>query len=202
MSFVNAHFVSYARDLGYHPLIAASGFSLIGAMAIIGALWLGHLSDKQGRRRWLAFSYQLRAMGFLVVLLSMGIPFLGIPELGIAPLVAGVLLVGLSWNAVVGITAAYASDGFGTANLGQIYGTMFAVMPLGSGLGASLSGWLFDLRGTYDLAIWSNVALLIASAILVWSIGGERPHPQSGPAPDDSARILAEDAEPMPRPRS
>ena len=182
MSFVNAHFVTYARDLGYHALVAASGFSLIGATAIVGALWFGYLSDKYGRRRLLAFSYQLRAMGFIVVLLSMGIPFLGIPSLGIVALVAGVLLVGFSWNAVVGITAAYASDGFGTSHLGKIYGTMFAVMPFGSGLGAFLGGLLFDVRGSYDLAIWSNVALLIASALLVWSIGGRRPNPLGGPA--------------------
>ena len=188
MSFVNAHFVTYARDLGYHVLVAASGFSLIGATAIIGALWLGHLSDKYGRRHLLALSYQLRALGFIVVLLSMGIPFLGIPSLGIVALVVGVLLVGFSWNAVVGITAAYASDGFGTANLGRIYGTMFAVMPLGSGLGAYLGGLLFDVRGTYDVAVWSNVALLIAAALLVWSIGEKRPEPVSGataPAGDD-----------------
>ena len=183
MSFVNAHFVTYAQDLGYSPLTAAFMFSIIGATAIIGALWLGHLSDRHGRRAWLTFSYYLRAMGFIVVLLSMGISFMGIPSLGIVALVAGVLLVGLSWNSVVGITAAYASDGFGTAHLGKIYGTMFAVMPLGSGLGAFLGGLLFDVRGTYDLAIWSNIALLIASGLLVWSIGGERPLPLSGTAP-------------------
>ena len=183
MSFVNAHFVTYARDLGYHALVAASGFSIIGATAIIGALWLGHLSDKYGRRQLLALSYQIRALGFIVVLLSMGIPFLGIPSMGVTALVAGVLLVGFSWNSVVGITAAYASDGFGTANLGSIYGTMFAVMPLGSGLGAFLGGLLYDVRGTYDLAIWSNVALLIASALLVLSIGGRSPQPLGGPAP-------------------
>ena len=183
MSFVNAHFVTYAQDLGYDPITASFGFSIIGATAIVGALAFGHLSDKYGRRQWLALSYQLRAMGFLVVLLSMGIPFLGIPPLGIATLVIGVLLVGFSWNSVVGITAAYASDSFGTANLGKIYGTMFAVMPIGSGLGAFLGGYLFDIRGTYDIGIWSNVALLIASALLVWSIGGERPQPLGGPAP-------------------
>ena len=182
MSFVNAHFVTYAQDLGYAPLTAAFMFSIIGATSIIGALCLGHLSDKRGRRVFLAVSYQLRALGFVVVLLSMGIPFLGIPSMGIVALVAGVLLVGLSWNAVVGITAAYASDGFGTVHLGKIYGTMFAVMPLGSGLGAYLGGLLFDIRGTYDLAIWSNIGLLIASALLVLSIGGKRPQTLSGPA--------------------
>ena len=182
MSFVNAHFVTYAQDLGYDPLTASFGFSIIGATALIGAIWLGRLSDKHGRRQLLAFSYQLRAAGFFVVLLSMGIPFLGIPPLGIATLVVGVLLVGFSWNSVVGITAAYASDSFGTVNLGKIYGTMFAVMPIGSGLGAYLGGWLFDIRGTYDVGIWTNVALLVASAILVWSIGGERPQPLGGPA--------------------
>ena len=183
MSFVNAHFVTYAQDLGYSALTAAFMFSIIGATSIVGALWLGHLSDKHGRRAWLAISYQLRAMGFVVVLLSMGIPFLGVPSLGVVALIAGVLLVGLSWNAVVGITAAYTADGFGTAHMGKIYGTMFAVMPMGSGLGSFLGGYLFDIRGTYDWAIWSNIALLIASALLVLSIGGKRPQPLGGPAP-------------------
>lgn len=182
MSFVNAHFVTYAQDLGYSPLTAAFMFSIIGATSIVGALWLGHMSDKHGRRVWLAISYQLRALGFVVVLLSMGISFLSVPSLGIVALIAGVLLVGLSWNAVVGITAAFAADGFGTVHMGKIYGTMFAVMPMGSGLGSFLGGYLFDIRGTYDWAIWSNIALLIASALLVLSIGGKRPQPLGGPA--------------------
>jgi len=93
-----------------------------------------------------------------------------------------VLLVGLSWHAVVGIPAAFAAVGFGTVHMGKIYGTMFAVMPMGSGLGSFLGGYLFDVRGTYDWAIWSNIALLIASALLVLSIGGKRPQPLGGPA--------------------
>ena len=168
MSFVNAHFVSYARDLGYHPMVAAGSFSLIGAFAIIGTIVLGHLSDRHGRRRFLSFSYQLRTVGFAIVLLSMGIPFLGIPSLGLAALLVGIILVGISWNAVVGITAAYASDRFGVSNFGVIYGTMFAVMPLGSGLGVFLGGYFYDIRGTYDVAIWSNLVLLIVAAFLVF----------------------------------
>ncbi len=171
MSFVNAHFVTYAQDLGYHPMVAAGAFSLIGASAIVGALLLGHLSDRHGRRRLLAFSYQLRGLGFIVVLLSMGVSFLGIPSLGIAALLIGVMIVGFSWNAVVSITAAYASDRFGVSNLGTIYGVMFAVMPLGSGLGASLGGKLYDMRGDYEIAIWSNIALLIAATGMVFFIG-------------------------------
>ena len=171
MSFVNAHFVSYARDLGYHPMVAAAAFSLIGASAIIGTLVLGHLSDKRGRRTFLSLSYHIRGLGFLIILLSMGT--LGIPAMGLAALLVGIVLVGISWNAVVGITAAYASDRFGLANLGTIYGAMFAVMPLGSGLGAFLGGYFFDLRGTYDIAIWSTLVLLVISALLVYA--RERP---------------------------
>ena len=174
MSFVNAHFVTYATDLGYHELLAAAAFSLIGFFAVTGALLLGHLSDKHGRRRLLTISYNLRALGFIVVLLSMGISFLGIPALGLGPLLVGVILVGFSWNAVVSITAAYASDRFGTTNLGAIYGMMFAVMPLGSGLGAYLGGLLHDARGTYDIAIWSNVALLLLATATVFSIAERR----------------------------
>ena len=173
MSFVNAHFVTYARDLGYHPMVAAGAFSLIGAAAITGALVLGHLSDKQGRRKWLTFSYHLRFVGFVVVLLSMGVSFLGISPMGITALLVGITLVGFSWNAVVSITAAYASDRFGVSSLGAIYGTMFAVMPIGSGLGAYLGGALYDWRQTYDLAIWSNIVLLMVATGVVF-FAGER----------------------------
>ena len=174
MSFVNAHFVTYFQDLGYHKLVAAGAFSLIGASAIIGALLLGHLSDQHGRRRLLSFSYNLRAVGFILVLLSMGIPFLNIPSIGIPALLVGILLVGFSWNAITSITAAYASDRFGISQLGTIYGTMFAVMPLGSGLGAYLGGVLYDSQGTYAIAIWSNIALLLLATGTVFTIKDHR----------------------------
>ena len=139
---------------------------------------MGHVSDLHGRRWLLTASYNLRAVGFGVVLLSMGIPFLGIPPLGLAALLIGIILVGFSWNAVVGITAAYASDRYGVTNLGTIYGTMFAVMPVGGGLGAYLGGLLYDVRGTYDVALWSNVALLAAAMVLVSFPGERRPPPR------------------------
>ena len=167
MSFVNAHFVSYFQDLGYRPMVAAACFSLIGIWAIIGTLLFGHLSDKFGRRKFLSASYHLRGFGFFIVLLSMGIPLLNIPSLGLVALLAGVILVGLSWNAVVGITAAYTSDRFGVGHMGTIYGTMFAVMPFGSGLGAFLGGYFFDQYGSYQMAIVINLALLVAAGLLV-----------------------------------
>jgi MFS family permease len=184
MSFVNAHFVTYVQDLGYHTMVAAGAFSLIGASAIIGALLLGHLSDQHGRRRLLSFSYHLRALGFVLVLLSMGIPFLNIPSLGITALLVGILMVGFSWNAVVSITAAYASDRFGTGQLGTIYGAMFAVMPLGSGFGAYLGGLLYDSQGTYAIAIWSNIVLLLLATGTVFTIK-EQPLPGAAVAAAD-----------------
>lgn len=43
-------------------------------------------------------------------------------------------------------------------------------MPLGSGLGAFLGGLLYDVRGTYDVALWSNVVLLSVVTVLVFLI--------------------------------
>ena len=180
MSFVNAHFVTYVQDLGYGGMIAAGAFSIIGATAIFGGLLLGHLSDIHGRRRFLSISYQMRCLGFVLVLLSMGISFLNIPSLGIVALVVGVLFVGFSWNSVISITAAYASDAFGITRLGTIYGTMFAVMPLGSGLGAYLGGVLYDSRGSYDIGIWTNIILLLLAS---WAIFSTREGKQTEPNP-------------------
>jgi MFS family permease len=170
MSFVNAHFVTYVQDLGYHKMVAAGAFSLIGAAAIIGALLLGHLSDQHGRRKILAMSYHLRGLGFILVLLSMGIPFLNVPSLGIPALLVGIIMVGFSWNAPTTITAAYTADRFGMTQLGTIFGAMFAVMPLGSGLGAYLGGLLYDAQGIYAIGIWSNIALLFLAGGTIFSI--------------------------------
>ncbi len=178
MSFVNAHFISYFQDLGYSQMVSAACFSLIGLWAIIGTVLFGHLSDRFGRRKFLSFSYHLRGVGFLIVLLSMGIPVLNVPSLGLAALLAGVILVGVSWNAVVGITAAYTSDRFGVSHMGTIYGTMFAVMPLGSGLGAYLGGYFFDEYGSYQMAIVINLALLVTAGLLV--LIRERPPMRQG----------------------
>ena len=199
MSFVNAHIVAYITDLGYSSYIAAGTFSLIGGCAIIGALVLGHLSDRHGRRSYLSFSYALRCFGFVLVLFSMGIPFLGIPPMGLVTLITGIVLVGISWNAVVALTAAFASDKFGIKHLGTIYGTMFAMMPLGSGMGAALGGYLYDVRGTYDLGIWSNLILLVISTVLILTIHEKKGKPglpqESAPTPPIVA-VPAREGEP------
>jgi MFS family permease len=161
MSFVNAHFVAYATDLGYSSMVAAWGYSVVGIASIAGAVVLGYLSDEYGRKSYLSFSYFLRLIGFISVLLSMGVPLFGWGPLGLKALVLGMIMVGLSWNSVVGITAAYASDRFGTRSFATIYGTMFAAMPFGAGLGASISGYFYDVRVSYDVAIWMNIFLLI-----------------------------------------
>jgi len=43
-----------------------------------------------------------------------------------------------------------------------------------------LAGFMFDQRGNYEIAIWSNIALLAISAALVWSIGDNRPGARVG----------------------
>ena len=60
---------------------------------------------------------------------------------------------------------------------------MFAVMPLGGGLGAFLGGLFYDVRGTYDIAQWSNVVLLSVVTVLVVLIRGACPPRTSRPWP-------------------
>ncbi len=118
----------------------------------------------------------------------MGIPALGIPALGIGTLLAGVLLVGFSWNSVVSVTAAYTSDRYGVRHLGTIYGTRLRHQatapcspscPLAAASGPSWGACSTTLTlgglGTYAVAIWSNIILLLAAMTLVFFKGETRP---------------------------
>ncbi|MDO8671719.1 MAG: MFS transporter [Dehalococcoidia bacterium] len=158
MSFANTHFIAFATDMGFEPMLASTALGLIGGCSIIGTVSLGHLSDRFGPRNLLAIVYFLRGTAF-AILLTVDSPL---------PLYLASFVLGLSWTATVPLTAAMATRLWGLRSIGIIFGCLFTLMPLGSALGATLDAWIFDTHHNYQLALWLNLfAGLIASAAVV-----------------------------------
>lgn len=157
MGFVNAHFVAFATGLGAGTVAAASALATVGITGIIGALTFGNLADRYERRYILAIAYMFRGGGYAVLLMA--------DSLWVATI--GVMLIGASWTSVISLTGAVTADQYGLRRLGTVYGSIFAIMPLGASLGVWVAGQVFDANGNYDLALWISLVLGVGAAVVI-----------------------------------
>ena len=143
------HFLAYADDMGMSVLHAANTISVTAIFSILGSVLLGLAADRYRRTSVLALTYALRGLAFLLLLL--------LPA-GNLLYVYG-LVLGISWTATTPLTAAIAADRYGPKHLGFIFGSLFTFMNLGFGFGSFLGGVIFEVTGSYQLALVVNVAL-------------------------------------------
>ena len=135
------HSVAYLVEQGFDALFAASAFGLAGMLSVIGIVAIGWLSDRIGRRQAATISYisTMSGIGALAAVSAWPSPLL---------VYAFVCLFGLMQGArgpiVVAMVAALFPGG-----VGAIYGTLSLAQGLGAGLGAWLSGMLYELTGSY-----------------------------------------------------
>jgi predicted MFS family arabinose efflux permease len=105
----------------------------------------------------LATVYLLRGLAFAVLIQARDLPTLYL----------GSFLLGISWTSTGALTSAITADKCGLKHLGTIYGTMFTIMPIGSGIGAYVGGLIYETRHGYELSlIMSALAGLIAAVVV------------------------------------
>jgi MFS family permease len=91
----------------------------------------------------------------------------------ITPTIAiiGVLMVGLAAGAEVDLIAFLTSRYFGLKSYGELYGWQLVVFALGAGFGPLLSGWAFDLSGSYKISLYAGAAAFALGAAAIGSLG-------------------------------
>ncbi|MEE8046427.1 MAG: MFS transporter [Dehalococcoidia bacterium] len=157
MGFVNAHFVAYTTDFGTTAIQGAYALASVGIAGLAGGLGFGVLADKFGRRPLLSIAFVIRATGYLVLLVSSGLP----------GAILGIAIIGSSWTSVISLTGTVSSDEFGLRRLGTIVGTMFMVMPIGASLAVWLAGYVYDSTGSYDIALWISFGMGLIGALTI-----------------------------------
>ena len=157
MSLLSAHGVPMLTDHGYHPMLASWAMGILGASSFAGAMGLGALADRIGRRPVLAWLYGTRAILFAAMFLVHDSPggLLVIATLG-----------GTSMSGTLAMTSALTADVFGRLSVGSIFGTIFVVHQGGAALGSWLGGLLFEATGGYGVPFAiASVQLLAAAAV-------------------------------------
>lgn len=157
MGFVQAHFIAHATDLGFTRMVASSAMGLMGGFSIAGAVSMGAVSDKIGRRLPMGLTFGWRGLGYVTLLV---LPLLPHP----AMLYGAVLLLGLSWSSTVSLLATTCADLYGRRGMGSVFGLVFGIMSLGNSLGVYFPGKLYHLLGSYQGALLINIAAAWAAS--------------------------------------
>jgi MFS family permease len=160
MSFASTHFVPFAMDMGFEQMAAANALGLVGACALAGGLTAGFLGDRFSRKNVLACVYLFRGLAFIVLLQARDLPTLYI----------GSFLLGISWTSTGALSSAISADRFGVKHLGSIFGTMYTIMPIGSGVGAYLGGVIYEARHGYELSLMLSAAAGLIAAVVVFGV--------------------------------
>jgi MFS family permease len=148
MSMPQVHIVAYCGDLGFGAARGAQMLSLMLGMGVVSRLASGWISDRIGGLRTLLLGSFLQMVALVLFL-----PFTGLVSLY---LVAG--LFGLFQGGIVPSYALIVREHFSPREAGARVGTVLMATLFGMALGGWMSGWIFDLTGSYRAAFVNGIA--------------------------------------------
>ena len=160
-----AHLVALLTDRGMPPAVATRMLIGVGLSTILGRLISGYLLDR-------VFAPYLAAAIFLVPLAGILILWWGgaSPALGLL----AAICFGFSLGAEVDVIGFMVGRYFGLRHYGVIYGYIFAIFTIGSGVGPYLMGLSFDTTHSYATALVVFCAMLITSSASISRMGAYR----------------------------
>ena len=164
MSVIN-HIVPHGIDLGLAPEVAVTVLSIIGGCSIIGRLVLGSAFDKIGVQKSLWVCFSMLFLSLLILLLSTNASLLFI----FAP------IYGISHGGFFAVASPSVAHYFGTRSHGILFGTVLFFGALGGTVGPVLTGWIFDLKQSYELAFMILMAFTFLGLLL--TLGLKNPTP-------------------------
>ena len=161
MSMPQVHIVSYCVGLGYGP---ATGVQMLSTMlfgGVVSRIVFGFIADRLGGIQTVLLGACLQCLA-----LVMYIPFDGKASLYIVS-----LIFGLSQGGIVPSYAVVIREYLPPHYAGTSVGFVMMMTILGMALGGWMSGWVYDVTGSYQMAfingiIWNGLNLVIMGWIL------------------------------------
>lgn len=160
MSMPQVHIVAFCVSLGYGPVIGTEMLSLMLLGGVASRLLSGLLADRLGGIRTLL-------IGSLAQCVALG---LYLPSDGLTSLYMVSLIFGLSQGGIVPSYAVIVREYLPAREAGQRVGFVLMATTLGMALGGWMSGWIYDLSGSYEAAFLNGIAwnlLNIAIAVVI-----------------------------------
>ncbi|MFC1948224.1 MFS transporter [Chloroflexota bacterium] len=145
------HLVPYAEGLGITNTTAASLVSTYGAVSMGGRLVTGFLGDRLGHKRTMVICFIIAVVGMAWLQAA--------NELWMLYLFAAVY--GFSHGGFFTLISPLIAGLFGTRSQGSLLGIVILSGTIGGSIGMTLSGYIFDVTGSYTIAFIILLGLVI-----------------------------------------
>jgi MFS family permease len=165
MSMPQVHIVAYCMDLGYGVARGAEMLSLMLAAGIVSRLGSGFLADRIGGIKTLLIGSVLQGVALLFY-----IPFDGLASLYVVS-----FIFGLSQGGIVPCYAIIVREYMPASEAGRRVGVVVMATVAGMALGGWMSGWIYDLTGSYAAAFLNGIAWnLLNVSVMVFLLSRSR----------------------------
>ena len=159
MAMPQVHIVAYCTDLGFGAARGAEMLSLMLACGIVSRLVSGVICDRIGGIRTLLLGSALQGVALLLFL----------PFDGLVPLYVISAMFGLFQGGIVPSYAIIVREYFPAQEAGARVGAVIMATLVGMALGGWMSGWVFDMTGSYRAAFINGMAWnLLNLSIVGW----------------------------------
>ena len=153
---VMLHIVPHGIDLGLAPATAVTVLSLIGGCSIVGRILLGSTFDRIGAKRSLGACFLLLLATLILLRLSTDPRLLFV----FAP------IYGIAHGGFFAIASPSVAHYFGMRSHGMIFGFVLFFGTLGGTVGPLLSGRIFDVTGSYDIAFVAMIGFAMFGLLM------------------------------------
>ena len=148
MSMPQVHIVSYCVGLGYGPAVGAEMLSLMLFGGVISRVGSGLIADRIGGIRTLFLGSFAQGMALVMYL-----PFDGMASLYVVS-----FIFGLSQGGIVPSYALVVREFLPPREAGARIGVVIMMTIIGMALGGWMSGWIYQVTGSYQAAFINGIA--------------------------------------------
>ncbi len=166
MAMPQVHIVAYCADLGYGPARGAEMLSMMLGFGIISRIAAGLIADRIGALSALLISSSLQGVALFLYLFFDGMASLYVIS----------ALFGLFQGGIVPMYAVIVREYFPASRAGSVTGIIIMATLFGMAFGGWVSGYIFDLTGSYRMAflnglLWNFINVSIVAFLLMKSRG-------------------------------
>jgi len=153
---VMVHIVLYATEVGVSAVSAATILACIGGASIAGRPIMGAAGDRIGNKLAIVIGFTIISAALLWLLIAR--------ELWMFYLFAS--FFGFAYGSIAVLQSPLVAELFGLRSHGIIFGAITFSITIGGAIGPVLAGYIFDVTGSYNLAVIICIVLILVTWIL------------------------------------